>query len=81
MEQVLACLTPLVRHLLIRRDDGITNGALRLALQSAHNVSAECHEAVDDTSILCHASLDMPYSIEPCLALRPDRLTENVMTP
>lgn len=41
MEQILAGLAALIRHLLIRRYDGVTNRALGLSLESADDVFAE----------------------------------------
>lgn len=41
VEQILAGLAALIRHLLIRRYDGVTNRALGLSLESADDVFAE----------------------------------------
>jgi hypothetical protein len=48
MEQVLACLTALIRHLLVRRDDAVTDSALGLAFQRACDITAESGETVYD---------------------------------
>ena len=38
MEEVLASAALLVGHLLVRRDDGITDGALGLTLEGANHI-------------------------------------------
>lgn len=48
MEQVLARLATLIRHLLVRRDDGVADGAFCLAFQRASYVAVEGSETVYD---------------------------------
>ena len=48
VEQVLACLAAFIRHLLVRRDDRVADGAFCLAFQRAGNVAAESSETVYD---------------------------------
>lgn len=52
MKQILARLAALVRHLLVRRHDGVANRALGLAFQGADHVLPEGGETVDYGAVL-----------------------------
>jgi hypothetical protein len=52
MEQVLACLTALIRHLLVGRYDTVADSAFCLAFQSSSDVATESSETVYDGPIL-----------------------------
>ena len=46
VEQILAGLASLVRHLLVCADDAVANGTLGLALECADDVAPECGESI-----------------------------------
>ncbi len=52
VEEIAAGAAAFVGHALVRRDDGVANGALGLALERADHVAAEGDEPVDDAAVL-----------------------------
>lgn len=60
VKQILARAATLVRQLLVAADDGVADGALRLALHRALDVAAPGGEAVDDRAILMSPSVSRP---------------------
>ena len=54
MEEILARGTALARELLVGANDGVADGALRLALECANYVSAPGGQALGDAAVLIH---------------------------
>lgn len=52
MEQVLASRAALAGKLLITTDDGVTDCALSLTLESSSDVLAPCGKAIDQVAVL-----------------------------
>lgn len=54
MKGILARGTLLIRRLHIRADDGVTDGALALALQGALDVASERQQSIDEAAVAEH---------------------------
>lgn len=52
VEEVLAGPAFLVWHLLIRGDDGVTDGTLALTFEGTDHIAAESNESVNDVAVL-----------------------------
>ena len=76
VEHVLASRTFLVRDLLVRADNRVTNGTFCLAFHCSCCVSSPCREAVDEAAILCYMLACLLSSFRRTLVL-----TENAITP
>ena len=50
MEQILTCIAPLIRQLLVRTNNTVTNRTLTLALERTGDILPPCHQTINEAA-------------------------------